>query len=120
MRPNRKWYTFDTSQSSIRSGVFNSSDPMKIHLMCFVLPSVMYGNQMILSDEIIYGTFVLQNFHTSEDRDQRIYLPNSCGVDSILHGLMCLYIDIPICRHVTCRHMQSTIYTKFMSRDQEF
>lgn len=93
MRPNRKWYTFDTSQR-IRSFVIKE-DPMNIHLLCFVLPSIMYGNQMILSDEIMYGTFVLKNFHTCADGDQSIYLPNSCAVDSILHGLMCLYIDIP-------------------------
>lgn len=94
MRPNRKWYTFDTSQPRIRSSVFKGN-PMKIHLLCFVLPSIMYGNQMILSDEMLYATFVLQNFHTCQDLDQFIYLPNSCAVDSVLHGLMCLYIDMP-------------------------
>lgn len=64
-------------------------------LLCFVLPSVIFGGKSILNDELLYGSFVLQNFHTCEDSKDRIYLSNSCAIDSILHGLMCLYIDMP-------------------------
>lgn len=93
MRPNKKWYTFDSSTKGIRP---SSLKEKKINLqaLCFVVPSLM--NDIVTTfDELIYDQMVLQNFHSHDYDGQMFSIENSCPVDCILHCLVCLYIDRP-------------------------
>lgn len=122
MRPKRKWYTFDSKKVSAAPSQFKQDD-MNIRLLCFVKPSIIYGEKVILSDELMYGTFVLQNFHTCKDGEQSIYISNVCEVDSILHGLMCLYVDRPkLFEQMSkdCQQMPNTTYKMFTLYVQEY
>lgn len=94
MRPNNKWYAFDNSTKDVSSSNLKKRK-MNFQLLCFCIPSIIKGNLMMTDYDFMYGQFVLQNFHTHVVDNTKVKIQNSCGPDSILHALMCIYVDMP-------------------------
>lgn len=93
MRPNKKWYTFDSSTKGIRPSSLKTKK-INLQALCFVVPSLM--NDIVTTfDELIYDQIVLQNFHSHDYEGKKFSVENSCPVDCILHCLACLYKDRP-------------------------
>lgn len=88
LRPNRKWYTFDSSENAIKPSNLKTKK-INVQFLSFVIPTILHVSSF---DDY---EIVLQNFHTTNVDGINYTVNYSCAPDSILQALACKFIDTP-------------------------